>query len=184
MQVSASLNNLRIAPRKVGLVANSIRGLSAADALVQLEVTVKRTSPQMKKLLESAIANAENNFGLDRNNLYISEVRLGAGPTMKRWMPRAFGRASQILKRTSKVMIIVAERVEGKGRKSKEQLEKEREKRMEVKKKEAEAQRQREEKESKEGKKPVSAKKTEFEGENRDTGKKSWGNRIFRRKSM
>jgi large subunit ribosomal protein L22 len=111
MKVNAKLNNLRIAPRKSKLVADLIKGLDVADALDQLDVYVKRTSPHMKKLLLSAIANAQNNFGMDKDNLYVFDARVGAGPTLKRWRARAFGRAAEILKRTSKIEITLEERV-------------------------------------------------------------------------
>ncbi|OGI31345.1 MAG: 50S ribosomal protein L22, partial [Candidatus Moranbacteria bacterium RIFOXYB12_FULL_35_8] len=119
MKVNAKLKNLRVAPRKSKIVADLIKGLDVLDALDQLEIHIKRTSPHVKKLLLSAIANAENNFGLDKNNLYVCEAKIGAGPTLKRWMPKAFGRAGEILKRTSNIEIILEERVEGKNRKSK-----------------------------------------------------------------
>ena len=184
MKVKAELNNLRISPRKVKLVADLICGMYVAEALSQLDVTVKKTSEYLKKLLLSAVANAENNFGLAKDNLYIFQVTVGAGQTMKRWMPKAYGRAGQILKRTAKVKIVLEERVEGKGRKTKEEREKERKAKLkemaaELKQKEAKA------------KEEKSAKKTEERGikpeEKSKTVKndtKTWTNRIFRRKSM
>ncbi len=109
MKVKAQLNRLRIAPRKVRLVADLIRGQKVEKALLLLENTVKRSSDPLKKLLLSAVANAENNFKLNKDNLYITEIQIGEGPTLKRWMPRAYGRASKILKRTSNVNLIVEE---------------------------------------------------------------------------
>lgn len=135
MKVSAKLTNLRIAPRKVRLVSNLIKNLNVADAVNQLDIHVKRSNPYFKKLLLSAASNGENDFGLDKNNLYIFDIIVDAGPTLKRWMPKAYGRAGQILKRTSQIEIILEERIEGKGRKSKEELEKEKKKRMEEKRK-------------------------------------------------
>jgi large subunit ribosomal protein L22 len=125
MKVTAKLKNLRISPSKVRLVAGLIGGLDVADARIQLENTVKKSSQYMIKLLDSAVTNAENNFGLDKDNLYIHEVLVGEGMKFKRWMPRAYGRATMILKRSSNVMIVLEERVEGKNRKTKEQIEKE-----------------------------------------------------------
>ena len=140
MKVNAKLNNLRIAPRKSKLVADLIKGMDATTALNQLDIHVKKTSEYMKKLLESAIANGENNFGLDKNNLYIFSAIVEAGATLKRWMPKAYGRAGAIRKRTCKVIITLEERVEGLGRKSKEQMEKEKKSRvLDAKKKEKEA---------------------------------------------
>jgi large subunit ribosomal protein L22 len=125
MQVKASLKNLRTSPRKVRLVADSIVGMNASAALVHLGHTVKKTSTSMEKLLLSALANAENNFGLDKENMFVQSVLVGEGTKMKRWLPRAQGRATQILKRTSIIDIILEERVEGKNRRSKDELEKE-----------------------------------------------------------
>jgi len=126
MKVTASLNNLRIAPRKTKMIADLIRGLDTREALDQLAMTIRKPGLPFQKLLDSAIANAENNFGLDKDNLYITDVLVGAGPSLKRWMPRAYGRAGKILKRTSKITIVLDEKIEGKGRKSKEQMAKER----------------------------------------------------------
>lgn len=130
MKVTAKLKNLRIAPRKVRLVADAIRGMNTDVALVQIKNVIKRSSDDMEKFLKSAIANAENNFGLDRTNLYVSDIQVGEGPRMKRWLPRAHGRATLILKRTSHVYLTLDEREEGKNRKTKEQLEKEKAQRI------------------------------------------------------
>ena len=110
MQVTARLNNLRIAPRKVRLVAHSIVGLPVQTALVRLKQEVQRSAEPMKVLLESAIANATNNFKLAKENLYVAEVRVLDGIRLKRFTPKAFGSATPILKRTSKVHIILDER--------------------------------------------------------------------------
>jgi large subunit ribosomal protein L22 len=126
MKVIASLNNLRTSPRKVRLVTDSIVGMNASAALVQLQHVVKKTSEPLEKLLKSAIANAENNFGLDADNLFVSSILVGEGAKLKRWLPRAQGRATLILKRTSHIKLELEEKVEGKNRKSKKELEKER----------------------------------------------------------
>lgn len=125
MKVIASLKNLRTSPRKVRLVTDSIVGMNASAALVQLKHVVKKTSEPVEKLLLSALANAENNFGLDRENMYVSSMMVGEGPRLKRWLPRAQGRATLILKRTSHIKLELEERIEGKNKKSKEQLDKE-----------------------------------------------------------
>jgi len=183
MKVSAQLNNLRISPRKVRLVVNLIKGLDLADALVQLDNRVKASSQPIKKLLKSAVSNAENNFGLDKDNLYVFNILVGSGTTLKRWMPRAYGRAASIRKRTSKVYLILEERIEGKGRKTKEQMEKERAQRLAEKRKtQKEAEKKLEEKKS------IPLKKTEenkeIEKTGKGSGKGSWSSKIFRRKSM
>lgn len=185
MKVTAKLDNLRIAPRKTKLVADLIKGLDVSEALDQLDMEVKRTSPYMKKLILSARANAENNFGLDRNNLYVCDVVVGAGPTLKRWMPRAYGRAAQILKRTSKITIVLDERIEGKGRKTKEEMAKIMEERLKAKKKQEKEMMEQQADEKKEEKKATidkEAKREEFG--KKESGKKSWKNKIFHRKSM
>ena len=109
MQVTARLNNLRIAPRKVRLVAHSIVGLPVQTALVRLKQEVQRSAEPMRVLLESAIANATNNFKLAKENLYVAEVRVLDGLRLKRFTPKAFGSATPILKRSSKVHIILDE---------------------------------------------------------------------------
>lgn len=118
MKVEAQLNNLRMTPRKVRLVAYSIRGMAAGEALVQLAKQVKKSSLPLEKLLKSAIANAENNFGMKQEDLYVADVTVGEGQRLKRWMPRAQGRATMILKRMSRVRLILEER-EGASRKKK-----------------------------------------------------------------
>lgn len=115
MSVIARLNNLRIAPRKVRLVAHSIKGLSVEVALMRLKQEVQRSAEPMRVLLESAIANATNNFKLVKENLYVSEVRVLDGVRLKRFTPKAFGSATPILKRMSKVEIILNERSAPKG---------------------------------------------------------------------
>lgn len=185
MKVTAKLNNLRISPRKVRLMANFIKGQDALPAIDQLGATVKAGTAQMKKLLESAVANAENNFGLDKNNLYIFSAIVEAGATLKRWMPKAYGRAGAIRKRTCKITITLEERVEGLGRKSKEQMEKEKKARMdEIKKREKEAKAQAEGEEKKEKKIEKMTEKNDGEKVKKSEGKGNWTNKIFRRKSM
>lgn len=135
MKVTATLKNLRTSPRKVRLVAEAIKGMDANAALVQLPLIVKKSSRDLEKLLRSAMANARNNFGIDADNLLVEEVRVGEGPRLKRWLPRAYGRATLILKRTSHVSLTVTEKVEGKNRLSADDLAKEREQRAEAKRK-------------------------------------------------
>ncbi|HOW60732.1 MAG TPA: 50S ribosomal protein L22 [Candidatus Moranbacteria bacterium] len=150
MKVKATLKNLRISPRKVRLVTGSIIGMDSNSALVQLKHVVKKTSGILEKLLISALANAENNFGLDRDNMFVSNITVEEGSRLKRWLPRAQGRATLILKRTCHIKMEIEERVEGKNRKSKQQLEKERAKREAEKKKILEENEKRLEKEEKE----------------------------------
>lgn len=117
MQVTARLNNLQVTPRKTRLVAKSIVGMSVASADIELSKQVKRSSEPMRKLLASAVANADHNLGLDRGNLYVETVVVGDGMRLKRFKPRAFGRAAQIIRRFSHVTITLSEVVEGLNRK-------------------------------------------------------------------
>ncbi len=110
MEARAYLKNARIAPRKVQIVLDLIRGKDTETAMAILQHTPKAACEYLEKLLKSAVANAENNFGMDRDNLYISECFVCPGPIMKRIMPRAQGRACRILKRTSHVTLAVKEK--------------------------------------------------------------------------
>jgi large subunit ribosomal protein L22 len=109
MQTTAKLNYLRIAPRKVRLVANLIRKKKVEEAQNILNFTVKKAAKPLLKLLNSAVANARNNLQLDPSNLYISKITIDEGPKYKRWMPRARGRATEIQKKTSHVTLILEE---------------------------------------------------------------------------
>lgn len=110
MEVRAYAKMQRIAPRKVRLVLDLVRGKSLEDALVVVNNTDKKASLMVKKLLISAAANAENNHGLDAGKLYVSKTFATEGPTLKRIRPRAQGRASAINKRTSHITVVLSER--------------------------------------------------------------------------
>ena len=103
----ASVKNVRVSSRKVKIVIDLIRGKKVDDALAILEFTPKSASPVVKKLLESAIANAENNLSMNRDELYIAEIYANQGPTYKRYWPRSHGRADMILKRTSHITVVL-----------------------------------------------------------------------------
>ncbi len=109
MEVKAHLNRLRISPRKVRLVAGLVRKMNIDEARKQLEFLNKKSTNPILKLINSAVANAKNNFSLNEDNLYISEIFINEGQTMKRWRPRAMGRAARINKRTSCVTVILGE---------------------------------------------------------------------------
>ena len=109
MEAKAYLRNVRIAPRKVQIVLDLIRGKDAATAMAILKHTPKAACEYLEKLLKSAMANADHNFSMDVNNLYVAECFVGQGPTMKRVRPRAQGRAYRVLKRTSNITIVVKE---------------------------------------------------------------------------
>ena len=110
MEARAYLRNARIAPRKVQIVLDLIRNKPVDIALATLELTPKAASPMVAKLLKSAMANAENNHNMNRDDLYVSECFVCPGPIMKRVMPRAQGRAFRILKRTSHITLVVKEK--------------------------------------------------------------------------
>ena len=109
MSTVAKLKNIRISAQKVRLVADQVRGLKVDRALNLLTFSEKKAAALMKKLLESAIANAEHNDSLDIDELFIEHVSVDEGPTMKLWRARARGRTAKILKRTSHVTIKVKE---------------------------------------------------------------------------
>ncbi len=106
----AYLKYVRISPRKVKIVLDLIRGKDAATAMAILKNTPKSASEYLTKLLKSAVANAEHNFGMDASKLYVSECFVCPGPTLKRIMPRAQGRAFRIFKRTSHITLAVKEK--------------------------------------------------------------------------
>ena len=110
MESRAYLRNVRISPRKVKIVLDLIRNKPVDLALATLDLTPKAASPILAKLLKSAMANAENNNNMDKDNLYVAECFVTPGPIMKRIMPRAQGRAYRILKRTSHITIVLKEK--------------------------------------------------------------------------
>ena len=110
MQVSAQLNNLRISPRKVRLVARAIKGMDAMTAKHQLDYIIKKSSNPISKLLDSAMANGHNGFGLVKENLFIKDIVVNEGPKLKRFRPKGFGMASPIEKKTSHIKIVLEEK--------------------------------------------------------------------------
>lgn len=113
MQAKATAKSVRIAPRKVRLVVDLIRGKDVNEATAILRFTNRSASPVVEKLLKSAVANAEHNYEMDPDNLVISEAYVDEGVTLKRFRPRAQGRASRINKRTSHITLILTEKKEG-----------------------------------------------------------------------
>jgi large subunit ribosomal protein L22 len=109
MNAHATANHIRQSPYKVRIVLDLVRGLPVDEARVVLDFTNRKAAGTIKKLLNSAVANAEHNFALDADELIVSEAYANEGPTLKRWRPRARGRATRILKRTSHITIVVAE---------------------------------------------------------------------------
>ena len=113
MQAKAVAKSVRIAPRKASLVVDLSRGKDVAEAITILRNTQRGASPVIEKLINSAVANAEHNYDMDADNLVISEAYVNEGATLKRFKPRAQGRASAINKRTSHITVVVTEKKEG-----------------------------------------------------------------------
>lgn len=114
MSVKAKLNYLRIAPRKVRLVADLIRKKKVDQAQTILNFTTKGASKPLNKLLQTAIADAKNNFQLDPANLYISKITVDEGPKYKRWRARSRGMAHEIQKKSSHITLVLEEIKPGK----------------------------------------------------------------------
>ena len=110
MEVSATAKYIRMSPRKVRLVVDLVRGKPVSEALATLRFTPKSAAKALEKVVRSAIANAENNYTLDAEDLYIARVSADTGPTLKRFRPRAHGRVSPLLKRSTNITVVLDER--------------------------------------------------------------------------
>lgn len=111
MEIRAEAKYIRKSPRKTRLVADVIRGENALGALDYLRFINQQTTKPIMKLLASAIANAEHNFKSKKEDLYIKKITIDGGPVLKRWKPRAFGRATPIRKRLCHIIIILDEKI-------------------------------------------------------------------------
>lgn len=109
MEARAELRHARISARKAKIVLDTVKGKKASEAVAILKYTNKAAAPMIEKLLKSAMANAVNNHSMDETKLYIAEAYANQGPTMKRIMPRAQGRANRIRKRTSHITVVLKE---------------------------------------------------------------------------
>jgi len=109
METRAIAKYVRLSPQKARLVARNIKGLPVEDAMNILRFTPKKAAEMISKVLHSAIANAEQLPGVDVDSLVVKQVVIDEGPTMKRIMPRAMGRANRILKRTAHITVVVEE---------------------------------------------------------------------------
>lgn len=123
MEVKAKARFIRMSPRKIRLVVNVVRGLPVEQALTQLKFMKKHAALPVSKLLSSAIANAEHNFKLKRENLFVKIIMADGGPTLHRWIPRAQGRATPIRKRTTHISIVLGELKEAPIKKPKKNVE-------------------------------------------------------------
>lgn len=110
MQATAKVTGVRVTPRKVRLVIDLVRGKKVSDALGILANVNKSATPVVVKLIKSAAANAVNNHKMDESKLYIDTIYANEGPRLKRYMPRAKGSASSIIKRTSHITVVVKEK--------------------------------------------------------------------------
>ncbi len=109
MKVHAKAKFIRQSPYKVRRVLDLVRGLPVEEARHVLDLTDRRAAGYVRKVLDSAVANAEHNFALDADELFVSETYADEGPTLKRWRPRARGRATRINKRTSHITVVVSD---------------------------------------------------------------------------
>ena len=110
MEIRAKARFIRISPQKIRLIMGQVRGKKVEEALNLLSFAPQRGARILKKLLDSAVANAQQNADMDVDSLYISKVYADEGPTLKRWRPRAQGRATRIRKRTSHLTVILGEK--------------------------------------------------------------------------
>jgi len=113
MQAKAVAKYIRISPRKARQVIDLIRGKDVAEAKAILRFTPHKATESISKVLNSAVANAEHNYEMDADSLYVKEAYVDVGPSLKRVMPRAMGRADMIKKRTSHITVVVSEKKEG-----------------------------------------------------------------------
>ena len=109
METKAKAKFIKMSPKKVRLVVDAVRNLPVEKALANLKLAKKAAARPIMKLIDSAVANAEHNFELAKDNLFIKEIKVDEAPTLKRWMPRAHGRATTIRKRNSHISLILAE---------------------------------------------------------------------------
>ena len=110
MEAKAVAKYVRMSPTKIAPVADLVRGKSVEDALTILKFTTGKAAEYIEKVVASAAANAENNFEMDRSKLYVAEIYVNQGPTMKRWRAGSQGRAGRILKRSAHIGVTVKER--------------------------------------------------------------------------
>ena len=110
MEAKATAKYVRVSPRKAGQICDHVRGKNVDEALAILKFTPRGAAEIIAKVVKSAKANAENNHEMDADKLYVASIVANQGPTMKRFMPRAMGRATMIRKRTSHIEVVLKER--------------------------------------------------------------------------
>lgn len=184
-EVKGSLRHLRVSPRKIRLMARVVKGMPVEEAKAQLITSPKRSSVHILKLLESVMANAENNFNMNSKNLFIKKIRVDKAPTLKRWMPRARGAVGMIKKEGSHVLLVLGENETQYGsrfiipsKEVKEQAKKEKSKKKKGQEKKKTGSREEEKDKSK-------SRPLEPKVEQKPKSKKQGGlKKFFRRKSM
>ncbi len=172
MEIKAKVKNLRMSPRKTRLVVDLIRKMPISKALDQLRFINKKPAMAVIKLIKTALADAEHNFNLDKNNLKIKEIKVDEGVTMKRWMPKAFGRATVIRKRTCQISLILSEIVDSGKKESRKVKAEEPVKLDEMTKQD----------EKKKDTKKIKKNQTKPETDDKGTGK-GFASKVFHRKS-
>jgi len=123
MEIKAIAKSVRVSTRKISLVADMVRHLSIDDALITLESKHKRAALPLAKLLKSAVANAVNNAGLDKNNLVIESINVSGGPALKRFWPSTRGRIHPYKKRSTNIRIVLKEKIKAVAKKAEEKKE-------------------------------------------------------------
>ncbi len=120
MEIKAIAKSVRVSTRKISLVADMVRNLSINDALITLESKHKRAALPLAKLLKSAVANAVNNAGLDKNNMVIESINVSGGPALKRFWPSTRGRIHPYKKRSTNIRIVLKEKIKSVAKKGEE----------------------------------------------------------------
>lgn len=184
-QITAQLNYLRIAPRKVRTVVDIIKGLDVDLAQAQLKYITKRPARSLLKLLNSAAANAQNNFGLNKNHLYIKEIIVNEGMKLKRHKPKGFGMVMPIQRKTSHIKVVLGE-LSQEEKKKKDEILAKMPKPAEIKKEKVEEKKGKDikEKKTKAEMKPRMEKERKAVRKGAFGGIKALGRRLFRRKSI
>jgi len=182
MEIKAKLSHLRMSPRKVRLVVDIVRTMPVDKALDQLQFINKKAAAPIAKLIKSGIANAENTYSLEKDNLYIKAITVDEGVTLKRWMPRAHGRATTIRKRASHINLVLAE-IKESGKKAKKTVKAEAPVKLDqLGEKKAKEAKKEEKKESKAKSKETVDAKVESHPK-AEGGSKGFSGKVFRRKS-
>lgn len=179
MEIKASLNHLRMSPQKVRLVIDLVRKMPVEKGIAQLKFSGKKAGLPVVKLIQSAIANASDLYSLDKSNLFIKEIRADEGLTLKRWMPKAHGRATLIRKRGCHIRLVLAEINESGKREKKEAPKAE----APVKLSDLSKQAENDKKSAKKEETKLEPKEGKAKASKGDAGSKGFSAKVFRRKA-